>query len=91
MYKVLIPIVAVAIFGLIGFIGVSAKEEIAKKADNKTILVIVEQIKKERQEDREEQKGVQQRQQTINEYNQKRDKELMESIQMMLIKMVEKQ
>jgi len=82
MKKIWIPLIVAAFISLISFIVVSAKEEIAKKADNETIMVIVQQMKEERKEDKEEDKEERQQQQLVNE-------RVLESIQMLLIKMVE--
>ena len=80
MKKIYIPIIATIILALIGFIGASAKEELNKKADNKTIMVYIQGIQAQRVEDRQDDKEEKKEQQKLNE-------KLMKSIQTMLIKM----
>ena len=80
MKKIYIPIIAAILIGLVGFIWADTKEEIAKKANNETIMVVVQQMKEQRTEDKQERKEELQQQQETN-------KQIMQSIQMMLIQM----
>ena len=82
MKKLYITIAATIVFGLLGALYAAQNNAIEKKADNETIMVVVQQMKEQRTEDREDRKEVQQQQQEVN-------KQVLESIQMLLIKMVD--
>jgi len=82
MKKLYIPILIAIILSLVSTVYFGFCKELDTKANNDTIMVYIEKQEKQQDKDRQERKEDKREQQKINEH-------MMQSIQMLLIKMVD--
>ena len=82
MNKYITAVLVAIIISLVSTVYFAVCKELDKKSDNATIMVILEQNKEQRKEDNQRREKKEAQQQKVNE-------QLMESIQMLLIKMVD--
>jgi len=82
MKKLYIPILIAIILSLVSTVYFGFCKELDTKANNDTIMVYIEKQEKQQDKDRQERKEDKREQQKINEH-------MLQSIQMLLIKMVD--
>ena len=82
MRKLYIPILIAIILSLVSTVYFGFCKELDTKANNDTIMVYIEKQEKQQDKDRQERKEDKREQQKIND-------RMMQSIQMLLIKMVD--
>ena len=82
MKKLYVPILIAIILSLVSTVYFGFCKELDTKANNDTIMVYIEKQEKQQDKDRQERKEDKREQQKIND-------RMMQSIQMLLIKMVE--